>query len=126
VGALELAHRARRDRAVDAVGDELGLDLVEQVQVHLQRGHRGAGRADRERPVLGRGRLARDERGRGAVARVALDAEQALDGQRRADREGSGRRDGDGLLLGLGRGSLRGVLAHRRRLSDRGGPVKAR
>ena len=117
VRALELAHRARGDRAVDAVGDELGLDLVEQVEVHLQRGHRGAGRAHGERAVLGRGRLARDERGRGAVAGVALDAEQALDGQRRSAQRGRRRERGDDVLRGLGRGSLRGVLAHGRQAS---------
>jgi hypothetical protein len=117
VGALELAHRARGDRAVDAVGDELGLDLVEQVEVHLQRGHGGAGRAHGERAVLGGGRLARDERGRGAVAGVALDAEQALDGQRRSAQRGRRRERGDGFLRGLGRGSLRGVLAHGRQAS---------
>ena len=105
VCALELAHRARGDRAVDAVDDELGLDLVEQVEVHLQRGHRGACRAHGERAVLGRRRLARDERGRGAVAGVALDAEQALDGQRRSAQRGRRRERGDDVLRGLGRGS---------------------
>jgi hypothetical protein len=93
----------------DRVDGQLGLDLVEQVEVHLQARDPRSGRADRQ---LGRGRrrLARQERGGRAVAGVALDAEQALDGQRRRAAE-SGR--GDRLLRGLGRGSFRGVLAHR-------------
>jgi hypothetical protein len=88
---------------------------VSAVEVHLQAGDLRPGGADRE-PGRGRRRLAGDERRGRTVARVALDADQALDRQRGADRARGRRRDG--LLRTLGRGSLRGLLAHRASLPD--------
>jgi hypothetical protein len=112
---LELLDRAAGDRPVDRVRHELRLDLVELVEVHLELHHRARAHAGAQARIGGD--LAGDQRRGGAVARVALQVEHGLGGDRR-------RRRGPGLGCDLLGGSVRHALAHRPTLPDPSGRVK--
>ena len=126
VGGLELLHRLGRDRAVDPVDGELGLDLVELVEAHLEVGDLRALRAGREPAGRLRRRCAGEHRDRGAVAGRALEPEHRVRRERARRREPERRRGVRPLGRDLLDGSVRHALAHRPTLPEAPDQVKGR